>query len=61
MDLDDPQKVTDQMLFWEDISKATDMKQYIKQIRKVTLSDIKRVAKKYLQPNNAATIVLEGK
>ncbi|MBT4604420.1 insulinase family protein [archaeon] len=59
MDLDDPQKITDGLLFWQDIGQAKDMSQYIKKIKQVTLSDIKRVAKKYLR--NHGTMILEGK
>jgi len=59
LELEDTQKVADQLLFWEQVSKAEEMYHFIPKIKKVTLEDIKRVAKKYFSKH--AFAVIEGK
>ncbi len=59
LDLEDPQKVADQLLFWEQNKDAKLMKEYISRIKKVTVNDVKRVAKKYFKHYTFA--VVEGK
>ncbi len=59
LDLEDTQKIADQVLFWEQVKSAKLMDTYIKEIRKVTLADIKRVVNKYFK--NQTIVVLEGK
>jgi len=59
LDLEDVQKISDQLLFWEQLGKSDMMDKYISQIKKVTLSDIKRVIDAYFKHH--AIVVLEGK
>ncbi len=57
--LEDAQKASDQLLFWELVKDAQFMNEYIKNIRKVSIADIKRVTQKYFK--NYTLVVLEGK
>ncbi len=59
LDLEDPQKVADQLLFWEQNKDAKLMNDYVKRIKKVTVADVKKVAKKYFK--NYTFAVVEGK
>jgi predicted Zn-dependent peptidase len=59
LDLEDNQKVADQLLFWEQVKTAQLMDDFVKNTNKVTLEDVKRVAKKYFK--NHTFVVLEGK
>jgi len=59
LDLEDTQKVADQLLFWEQISRAEDLHHFIPKVKKVTLEEVKKVAKKYF--NKHAFAVIEGK
>ncbi len=59
LDLEDTQKVADQLLFWEHVGDAHNLHTFTKQIRKVTREDIARVVKKYFK--NGTTVILEGK
>ena len=59
LDLEDHQKLADQILYWQQIRDAQLMKTYLKNIKKVTLQDVRRVAKKYFKYHTL--VVLEGK
>ena len=59
LELEDTQKVADQILFWENVKNADLLKNFIKKIKKVTPADIKRVVEKYYK--NYTMVVLEGK
>lgn len=59
LDLEEAQKVADQLLFWEQVKDANLANIFIKEIRKVTISDVKRVVDKYFR--NGTVVVLEGK
>lgn len=59
LELEDSQKVADQILFWEQVGNAHLMKTFIKNIKKVTISDVRRVVDKYFK--NHTMVVLEGK
>lgn len=59
LDLEDTQKVADQLLFWEQVSEAEEVHHFIPRIKKVTLEDVKRVARKYFHKH--AFAVIEGK
>ena len=59
LDVEDVQKYADQMLFWHDIKDAKLLNDYIRNVKKVTVNDIKRVAKKYFQ--KLAVVELQGK
>tara|TARA_Y100000310_G_scaffold89923_1_gene87046 strand:- start:12448 stop:13635 length:1188 start_codon:yes stop_codon:yes gene_type:complete len=59
LELDDAQKVADQILFWEQVEDADLMQQFLKNIKKVTVSDMKRVIEKYF--NKHTIVVIEGK
>ena len=59
LELEDRQKVADQFLFWEQVSDARCMNEFLSKIRKVTLNDITRVVDTYLK--HYTMIVIEGK
>ncbi len=59
LELEDTQKVADQILFWEQVGQAKLMNSFISQIKKVTTNDLARVAKKYFK--NGTFIVIKGK
>ncbi|HLC81741.1 MAG TPA: pitrilysin family protein [Candidatus Nanoarchaeia archaeon] len=59
LELEDTQKVADQILFWEQVSKASLMNSFVNQVKKVTVNDVKRVASKYFR--KGTLVVLEGK
>ena len=57
--LEDAQKASDQILFWDLVKDAKQTNRYILKIKRVTVEDVKRTAKKYLK--NYTLVVLEGK
>src|SRR3989344_5355492 len=59
LEIEDTQKVADQLLFWEQVKSAEEMKEYLSRIKKVTVSDVKRVVEKYFK--HYAEVVLQGK
>ncbi len=59
LDLEDGQKVADQLLFWEQIGDVKMTDSFLKNVRKVTLKDIQRVIDTYCK--NPTFIVLRGK
>ncbi|MAG73395.1 hypothetical protein CL620_03710 [archaeon] len=59
LEIDDTQKRSSQLLFWEQVGDANKMNEYVRKIRKVSVADVKRVAKKYFK--NHVMIVVEGK
>ena len=59
LELDDAQKVADQLLFWEQVRDAGMMDEFLKNIKKVTVADMKRVIEKYF--NKHTMVVIEGK
>ncbi|MBI2112926.1 insulinase family protein [Candidatus Woesearchaeota archaeon] len=59
LDIDDPQKRADQLLFWEQSSSAHDINSFVAKIKAVTQKDIKRVIEKYFK--NYTFVVLEGR
>ena len=59
LDLEDSQKVADQMLFWEQVGDYRLMNSYLKKIRTVTSKDVKRVINKYFKHH--ALVIIEGK
>ncbi|MBI2581568.1 insulinase family protein [Candidatus Woesearchaeota archaeon] len=59
LEMEDTQKVADQMLFWEQVKSVEEMNEYLRKVKKVTINDIKRVVGKYF--NHYAQVVLEGK
>ena len=59
LEIEDTQKVADQILFWEQVKDAALMGEYLKKIKKVTVNDVKRVAEKYFK--HYTQVVLEGK
>ncbi|MDO8511359.1 MAG: pitrilysin family protein [Nanoarchaeota archaeon] len=59
LEIEDGQKVADQLLFWEQVKDAAQMGEYLRKIKKVTVSDVKRVIGKYFR--HYAQVVLEGK
>ncbi len=59
LDLEDTQKVADQILFWDQVESYTKADEYVKNIKQVTIQDITRVTAKYLQ--KYAKVVIEKK
>ncbi|PIN87675.1 hypothetical protein COV12_02585 [Candidatus Woesearchaeota archaeon CG10_big_fil_rev_8_21_14_0_10_32_24] len=59
LSMEDVQKVADQLLFWNQIYDARYMKNFVNEIKKVTITDIKRVLKKYFKYYTIA--IVEGK
>lgn len=60
LELEDNFHYADNISFWELIKDASLSEDYIKNIRKITIDDVKRVANKYLN-KNYAFIVIEQK
>ena len=56
LSLEDSQKLADQLLFWEQSKDAKEMKDFIKNIKKVTVKDIKRVINKYFKYHTLAVV-----
>ncbi len=59
LDVEDVQKYADQLLFWHDIKDAKLLTDYIRNVKKVSVADIRRVAKKYF--TQFAIVELEGR
>ncbi len=59
LDVEDNQRLADQLLFWEQSGHAQELHRYIPKIKKVTIKDVKRVAKKYFQKH--VFVVIEGR
>jgi len=59
LELEDSQKVADQILFWEHVKDAKLMKSFIAKIKKVTIKDVQRVLEKYFKHHTF--VVVEGK
>ncbi len=59
LEMEDSQKVADQLLAWELVKDAKMMQEYLRKIKHVTLPEVKRVAKHYFK--NYTMVVLEGK
>ena len=58
--IEDNFHLADNNAYWESIKDSSLAKNYLKNIRKVTIDDIKRVAKKYFN-NNYTLVVIEQK
>ena len=56
--LEDPQRLADQLLFWEQALGAEEVHHFVRKIKKVTLNEVIRVTEKYLK--NYTEVVLEG-
>lgn len=59
LELEDGQKLADQILFWHQVKDANLLKEFVSKIKKVTSKDIKRVVDKYF--NHYTLAVIEGK
>ena len=59
LDLEDGQKMADQLLFWAQVKDAHLLGQFIPRVKKVTVNDVKRVAAKYFKYHTTA--VVEGR
>ncbi|MDO8657011.1 MAG: hypothetical protein Q7K45_07280, partial [Nanoarchaeota archaeon] len=59
LELDDSQKLADQILFWEQVKDAHLLNEFLSIIKKITVSDVQRVARQYLK--NPLFVVVEGK
>lgn len=57
---EDTQKIADGVAFWAQMGRAASYFEYIKQINKVTVNDVQRVAEKYFSQVYTA-VVVEGK
>ncbi len=59
LDVEELPKLADQLLFWEQVKEARLAQEYVRRIRKVTVAEVRRVARKYFR--NYTCVVLEGK
>ena len=59
LEMEDSQKIADQLLFWEHVGSAQMMKEFVKRIRDVSVNDIQKIVSKYFI--NYTGVVLEGK
>jgi len=59
LEMEDSQKIADQVLFYEQLKDAKLMNNFISSIKDVTINDVKKVAKRYFK--NYTLAVLEGK
>lgn len=59
LELDEPQKLADSILFWELTGSAELLGKFIGRIKKVTTTDVQRVAQKYFKNHTLA--IVEGK
>ena len=58
LEIDDEQKLADQLLFWEQAQDARELKHFVQRIKEVKLQDIQRVIRTYFQ--YPVTVILEG-
>ncbi len=61
LDAEDTHHKADALGYWELMSNAAFEREYASKIRKVTLSDIKRVAKKYFSKNYTLAVIEQKK
>ena len=59
LELEDAQKVADQLLFWEQVGDFKLMEDFLIKIRKVTCLDVQKAAQRYFK--KYTMVVLEGK
>ena len=59
LELDDSQKLADQILFWEQVKDAHLLNEFLSIIKKITVRDVQRVVRQYLK--NPLFVVVEGK
>src|SRR3989344_4619612 len=59
LELEESQKIADQLLAFEQAGDANMLKDYIRQVKEVTVTDVKRVIKRYF--NHYAFVMLQGK
>ncbi len=59
LDLEDGQKLADQLLFWEQVRDVKRMDDFLRNIKKVTLKDLTRVIETYFKHHTF--VVLRGK
>ena len=59
LDVEDNQKLADNLCFWEQMGKAKLMEEFIRKVKKVKRSDVRRVVEKYFK--NYCLAVVEGK
>ena len=57
--MEETQKVADQLVFWQQLGDLGMVTKYLKNIRKVTRKDIKRVIDKYFK--HYTQVIIEGK
>lgn len=59
LDSEDPQKLANQLSFWQTMKNANEFNKYLSKMRKVTIKDIKRVLNKYFK-NHTLTILQQA-
>ena len=57
LNMEDNFHASDNLAFWETIKDASLSKDYLKKINKVSISDVKRVAKKYLNDKYTMAVI----
>ena len=59
LSLEEPQKMADQLLYWNQVSDTKKLKSFVNNVKKVTLKDVQRTISKYF--NYYTLAVIEGK
>lgn len=59
LEIEDTQKLADNLCFWEQVGDARLMEKYISRIKKVKVSDVQKAAEKYFK--NYCLVIIEGK
>ncbi|MBS3138564.1 insulinase family protein [Candidatus Woesearchaeota archaeon] len=57
LDFEDTQRLADELLFWEQVGDVRAFYQYLNNIRKVTVADVQRVAKKYFTKPHVIAVI----
>jgi predicted Zn-dependent peptidase len=59
LNLESTHQLADQILVWEHICGAQTINKYVKNVKSVTINDVKRIVKKYF--TYSSTVIIEGK
>jgi len=60
LDMEDTQRMADELLYWEHIKDARELDKYIYHINNVTVADVRRVARTYFSKPHVLAVI-EGK
>ena len=57
MENEDTHEKSNLIAFWELVNKAEDVNNYLKKIKKITTTDVKKVVKKYLNKDYTLAVL----